>query len=153
MEGGAGGINSHGTSIAIRAVLEDNGLVDETIVDQRLRSLNPFIPTGDAALRIVLLYMRDAEKYSVDHREPAGYKVKEATKPRILDPYTDKNYYENHYKNYKVEEMRKEIADFYLEHLTPNNWDYCITRVKRAMEAYKSLTKAQKERYGFRMDL
>ena len=46
MEGGAGGINSHGTSIAIRAVLEDNGFVDETIVDQRLRSLNPFIPTG-----------------------------------------------------------------------------------------------------------
>ena len=97
--------------------------------------------------------MRDAEKYSVDHREPAGDKVKESTKPRILDPYTDKNYYANHYRNPDVEEMRKEIADFYLDHLNPNNWDYCIRRVKHAMKAYKSLTKAQKDRYGFRMDL
>ena len=97
--------------------------------------------------------MRDAEKFSIDHREPAGLKVKEATTPRILDPYTDKDYFREHYKNYKVGEMRKEIADYYLENLTPDNWDDCITQVKSAMEAYKKLTKAQKERYGFRMDL
>ena len=148
-KGNMGGVNSHGLSIAVRAVLEDEGLADETDVLCQTRKLSPFIPTGEAALLLVLKYLRDADQYTVDHGQPVGRKAEKTGKPKILDPFGEKDYFASHQPH--VRAMRREVAVHYLENLEADNWEQTMDQVKEAMVEYKGLSKRLRRARGFRM--
>ena len=148
-KGNLGGLNSHGLSIAVRAVLEDGGWVDETDVLNRTRKLSPFTPTGEAALVVVLRYLRDADRYTIDHRRPVGEKAEKSDRARILDPFGDKDYFASHQPH--VCQMRREVAVYYLENLGAENWERAMDEVVEAMNSYKNLSKRMRKTVGFRM--
>ena len=153
IDGARGGINSHALSLAVRAVMEDGGLLTVTDIENGTRKQNPIIPTGESAIKLVLKYLRDADELVVDHKKPVGDKVSPAAPngEGILDPKEEKNYFNNHQT--PVRRMRRLIAEFYLRNLNVGEWEKSIREVARAVERYRAMSPKQRKRRGFSMTL
>ena len=151
IDGARGGINSHAMSLAVRAVMEDGGLITVTDVGNMTRKENPIIPTGESAIKLVLKYLRDADELVVDHNKAVGSKVSPAAPygEGILDPREKKNYFDKHQE--PVRRMRRMIAEFYLRNLTVGEWQKSIEEVGRAVERYRAMSPKQRKKRGFSM--